>query len=94
MRNKFDSNSKTARETRATKGMVIKMKRILSCLLLVCLLLAGCAGERGGTNVTSEDIGAKDLLSPLKAEQVALTGVERPYEGLMTVLGVMPWALL
>ena len=64
------------------------MKRILSCLLLVCLLLAGCAGERGGTNVTREDIGAKDLLSPLKAEQVALTGVERPYEGLMTVLGV------
>lgn len=64
------------------------MKRILSCLLLVCLLLAGCAGERGGTNVTSEDIGAKDLLSPIKKEEVEVTGIERSYEGLMTSLGV------
>ena len=64
------------------------MKRILSCLLLVCLLLAGCAGEQGGTNVTSEDIGAKDLLSPIKKEEVEVTGIERSYEGLMTSLGV------
>lgn len=64
------------------------MKRILSCLLLFCLLLAGCAGEQGGTNVTSEDIGAKDLLSPIKKEEVEVTGIERSYEGLMTSLGV------
>ena len=68
------------------------MKRILSCLLLVCLLLAGCAAEQGGTSggtsVTPEDIGATDLLMPIKKEDVIVTGVERPYEALMTSLGL------
>ena len=68
------------------------MKRILSCLLLVCLLLAGCAAEQGGTSggtsVTPEDIGATDLLKPIKKEEVIVTGVERPYEALMTSLGL------
>ncbi len=68
------------------------MKRILSCLLLVCLLLAGCAAEQGGTSggtsVTTEDIGATDLLMPIKKEDVIVTGVERPYEALMTSLGL------
>ena len=68
------------------------MKRILSCLLLVCLLLAGCAAEQGGTSggtsVTPEDIGATDLLKPIEKEDVIVTGVERPYEALMTSLGL------
>lgn len=64
------------------------MKRILCCLLLVCILLAGCATGQGGTSVTSEDIGATDLLKPIKKEEVIVTGVERPYEALMTSLGL------
>ena len=68
------------------------MKRILCCLLLVCLLLAGCAAEQGGTSggtsVTTEDIGAVDLLKPIKKEDVIVTGMIRPYEALMTSLGL------
>ena len=64
------------------------MKRILCCLLLVCILLAGCAAGQGGTSVTSEDIGAVDLLKPIKKEDVIVTGMIRPYEALMTSLGL------
>lgn len=64
------------------------MKRILCCLLLVCILLAGCATGQGGTSVTSEDIGAVDLLKPIKKEDVIVTGMIRPYEALMTSLGL------
>ncbi|MBO5735281.1 MAG: serpin family protein [Clostridia bacterium] len=60
----------------------------MSCLLLVCLLLAGCAAEQGGTSVTSEDIEAVDLLKPIKKEEVIVTGMIRPYEALMTSLGL------
>ena len=68
------------------------MKRILSCLLLVCLLLAGCAAEQGGTgggtSVTPEDIGATDLLKPIKKEEVIVTDVERSYGSLKTTWGL------
>ncbi|MBQ1254973.1 MAG: serpin family protein [Clostridia bacterium] len=64
------------------------MKRILCCLLLVCILLAGCAAGQGGTSVTSEDIGATDLLKPIKKEDPIVTGMIRPYESLMTTLGL------
>ena len=64
------------------------MKRILCCLLLVCILLAGCAAGQGGTSVTSEDIEAVDLLKPIKKEDVIVTGMIRPYEALMTSLGL------
>jgi serpin B len=66
----------------------MKMKRILCCLLLVCILLAGCAAGQGGTSVTSEDIEAVDLLKPIKKEEVIVTGMIRPYEALMTSLGL------
>ncbi|MBQ2253942.1 MAG: hypothetical protein II325_02170, partial [Clostridia bacterium] len=73
-------------------------KRLLAFLLLLCAVFtAGCAAaeERGGISedpgklpVTWEDISAKDLLAGISREKIELTAVERPYETLMTELGL------
>ena len=73
-------------------------KRLLAFLLLLCAVFtAGCAAveENGGISedpgrppVTWEDNSAKDLLAGISREKIELTAVERPYEALMTSLGL------
>ena len=73
-------------------------KRLLAFLLLLCAVFtAGCAAveENGGISedpgrppVTWEDISAKNLLAGISREKIELTAVERPYETLMTELGL------
>ena len=73
-------------------------KRLLAFLLMLCAVFtAGCAAveENGGISedpgrppVTWEDISAKNLLAGISREKIELTAVERPYETLMTELGL------